>query len=452
MHARRLAFEILTQVEDCHAYASLLLDAKLKCSRLSPQERALATELTYGILRWQGRLDYLLAAVTDRPWDRVDPALRRLLRLGAYQILFLTRIPAYAAVNETVALTQEVMRSQLKPVAKAFVNAILRQLLERHAAIRFPDPSSDPVGALAARWSHPPWLVARWLTRLGAEETEALLRANNDTPTLSVMVNRVKCQPEEVEARLSKIAGSVTPGRFVSGAFHLNDGAEALRDSAFADGWYFPMDEAAALPVLLLDPQPGNVVLDACAGGGGKTALLLGQLAGSGRVIALDPSTRAHRRLREARARLGLDRVSQVQADARQTAQLFTRQVDRVLVDAPCSGLGTLRRHPERKWQQQEAGLATLAHLQLELFHGVAPVLKPGGFLVYSTCSLEPEETDAVVETFLRDFPEFTVADAPGSLPVTVAELIDSKGALRTWPHRHGLDGFYAIRLRKRDR
>ncbi|HWR21065.1 MAG TPA: 16S rRNA (cytosine(967)-C(5))-methyltransferase RsmB [Verrucomicrobiae bacterium] len=452
MHARRLAFEILTQVEEQRAYASLLLDARLQRSRLSPQERALATELTYGVLRWQGRLDYLLAAVTDRPWERVDPALRRLLRLGAYQILFLTRIPAYAAVNETVALTQEVIRSQLKPVAKAFVNAILRRLLERHATIRFPDPSGDPVGALAARWSHPPWLVARWLKRLGVEETEALLQANNDTPALSVMVNSLKRQSEEVQERLSKIAGSVTPGRFVPGAFHLNDGAEALRDSAFADGWYFPMDEAAALPVLLLDPQPGDVVLDACAGGGGKTALLLGQLAGRGRVIALDPSARAHRRLREARTRLSLDRVFPVQADARQAAQLFTRPVDRILVDAPCSGLGTLRRHPERRWQQQEAGLAALACLQRELLHGVAPLLKPGGFLVYSTCSLEPEETDAVIETFLRNFPEFTAVNGPGSLPTTVAELIDLKGALRTWPHRHGCDGFYAIRLRRRDR
>lgn len=452
MHARRLAFEILTQVEERQAYASLLLDARLQRSRLSQQERALATELTYGVLRWQGRLDYLLAAVTDRPWNTVDRALRRLLRLGAYQILFLTRIPAYAAVNETVTLTQEVMRGQIKSGAKAFVNAILRQLLERHTTIRFPDPSSDPVGALAARWSHPPWLVARWLARLGVEETEALLQANNETPALSVVVNRVKCRPEEVEARLSRIAGSVTPGRFVPSIFHLKDGAEALRDPAFADGWYFPMDEAAALPILLLDPQPGDVVLDACAGGGGKTALLLGQLAGRGRVIALDPSARAHRRLREARARLGLDRVSPVQADARQAAQLFTRPVDRVLVDAPCSGLGTLRRHPERKWQQQETGLAALARLQLELLQGVAPVLRPGGVLVYSTCSLEPEETDAVIEMFLHDSPEFTAVDAPGSLPATVAELIDSKGALRTWPHRHGLDGFYAIRLRRGDR
>ncbi|MDE2180198.1 MAG: 16S rRNA (cytosine(967)-C(5))-methyltransferase RsmB, partial [candidate division NC10 bacterium] len=452
INARRLALEVLTQVEEQRAYASLLLDARLQKARLSQQDRALATELAYGVLRWQGRLDYLLAAVTDRSWERVDPILRRLLRLGAYQLLFLTRIPAYAAVNETVALTQDAMRSPVKRDAKAFVNAILRRLLERHSSIPFPDPSSDPVGALAARWSHPSWLVARWLARLGPAETEALLKANNDIPTLSVVVNRLKSRPDEVRARLAGITRSVTPGRFVPGVLHLQDGAEALRDQAFADGWYFPMDEAAALPVLLLDPQPGNIVLDACAGGGGKTALILGQLAGSGRVITLDPNARAHRRLREARARLGLDRVMPVQADARQASRLFTRSVDRALVDAPCSGLGTLRRHPERKWQQQEAGLAALARLQLELLHGVAPLLKPGGRLVYSTCSLEPEETDVVVETFLHDFPEFSADNAPGSLPATVAELIDAKGALRTWPHQHGLDGFYAIRLRRGDR
>ncbi len=451
MDARRLAFEVLTQVEEQGAYASLLLDAKLHKGRLSREERRLATELTYGVLRWQGRLDYLLAAVTNRPWEMVDPALRRLLRLGAYQILFLTRMPNYAAVNETVALIPAA-GSHVNRGAKGFVNAVLRRLLVQEGTIHFPDPSTDPVGALATRWSHPRWLVARWLARLGAEETEAFLRANNETPALSVVVNLLKSQPEEVKDHLASIAGSVTPGRFVPGVFHLKDGAEALRDPAFASGWYFPMDEAGALPVLLLDPQPGETVLDACAGGGGKTALLLGLLGTSGRVIALDPSARAHRRLREARARLGLDRLLPVRADARQASRLLRHLVDRVLVDAPCSGLGTLRRHPERKWQQEEAALPALACLQLELLRGVAPLLKPGGLLVYSTCSLEPEETEGVIEAFLRESPDFASDDSRDTLPATVAELLDSGGALRTWPHRHGLDGFYAIRLHRQRR
>ena len=451
MDARRLALEVLTQVEEQGAYASLLLDAKLQKARLSREERALATELTYGVLRWQGRLDYFLAAVTDRPWERVDPGLRRLLRLGAYQIHFLTRIPSYAAVNETVALAPAA-GGQVNRGAKAFVNAILRKLLEEEGTIRFPDPSTDPVGALATRWSHPRWLVTRWLARLGAAETEALLQANNETPALSVVVNRLKSRPEEVKDHLTLIAGSVTPGRFAPGVFHLKDGAEALRDPTFAKGWFFPMDEAAVLPVLLLDPQPCDTVLDACAGGGGKTALLLGLLGSSGRVIALDPSARAHRRLREARMRLGLDRLLPVQADARQASRLLTRPVDRILVDAPCSGLGTLRRHPERKWQQRESGLPALARLQLELLRGVAPLLKPGGLLVYSTCSLEPEETDAVVEAFLRESPDFASDNSHHSLSATVAGLMEPDGALRTWPHRHGVDGFYAIRLHRRTR
>lgn len=448
MNARRLALEVLTRVEEEAAYANLLLDAMLDRARLARQERALATELTYGVLRWQGRLDYLLAAVADRPWDQVDPALRRLLRLGAYQLLFLTRVPDYAAVKETVALTPTAGRHRLRHT-KAFVNAVLRSLLRRQSAIPFPDPSVDPVGALATRWSHPHWLVARWLKRLGVEETEALLRANNETPPLTVAVNRLKSGPEEARERLARISRSATPGRFVPGVFHLTGGADALRDSAFTRGWVVPMDEAAALPVLMLEPQPGETILDACAGGGGKAALLLGLLGGEGLVLALDPSTRAHRRLREARTRLGLDRLLPIQADARRASRLLRRPVDRILVDAPCTGLGTLRRHPERKWQQQEAGLEIMGRLQRELLMGVAPLVKPGGVLVYSTCSLEPEETDLVVERFLSDVPDFAVDDPQKALPPAAADLVDSAGVLRTWPHRHGIDGFYAARLRR---
>ncbi len=448
MNGRRLALEVLTQVEEEAAYASVLLDAKLHRARLSRPERALATELTYGVLRWQGRLDFLLAAAADRPWDEVESALRRVLRLGAYQLLFLTRVPDYAAVNETVALTPPAGQHGHRP-AKAFVNAVLRSLLRRHRAIPFPDPFVDAVGALATRWSHPHWLVARWLKRLGIDETEALLRANNETPPLTLVVNRLKSGPEEARERLARISRTATAGRFVPGVFHLTGGADALRDPAFTRGWFIPMDEAAALPVLVLDPQPGETILDACAGGGGKAALISGLLDNEGRVLTLDPSARAHRRLREARARLGLTRLLPIQADARYASRLLTRPVDRILVDAPCTGLGTLRRHPERKWQQEEAGLEVLARLQRELLLGVAPLAKPGGVLVYSTCSLEPEETDLVVERFLCDAPDFAVDDPREALPPAAADLVDSAGVLRTWPHRHGMDGFYAVRFRR---
>src|SRR3972149_3801153 len=181
--------------------------------------------------------------------------------------------------------------------------------------------------------------------------------------------------------------------------------------------------------------------------GAGRRARSWGPSAGGGGVMSHDRRAGAHRRLREAQARLGLDRLYPVQADARQASRLFTRPMDRVLVDAPCSGLGTLRRHPERKWTQQEAGLAALARLEQELLRGVAPLVKSGGLLVYSACSLEPEETDLVVEAFLREFPDFAPDDPRTSLPTTAGELVDRAGAVRTWPHRHGIDGFYALRL-----
>jgi 16S rRNA (cytosine967-C5)-methyltransferase len=448
MKARRIALDILGQVEEQGAFASLLLDARLERARLRPEERALATELTYGVLRWQGRLDYLLGLVVQRPWEQVDPPIRRILRLGAYQLLFLTRVPPYAAIDETVALTAVVEGGRFRG-ARGFVNAVLRRLHRDRDTLQWPDPTIDPVRALAVRWSHPPWLVARWLARLGREETEALLQANNEATALSVAVNRLRARPDQVYDRLTQIVPSVTPGRLVPGIYQLRDGAAALRDPAFRAGWYFPMDEAAALPVLLLDPQPGETILDACAGGGGKAALILGLLGSSGRVLALDPSARAHRRLREARARLRLDRLVPIQADARQAWRLLARPVDRILVDAPCSGLGTLRRHPERKWRQQEAGLRSLAELQHSLLEGVAPLLKPGGILVYATCSLEPEETDQVIEQFRRAAPELAPDDPPEGLPSAIRRVIEPGGILRTWPHRHGVDGFFAVRLRR---
>jgi 16S rRNA (cytosine967-C5)-methyltransferase len=448
MNARRLALEVLAHVEERGGYASLLLDAKLRAARLPDQERALATELTYGVLRWQGYLDHLLAGIAARPWAALHPAVRRLLRLGAYQLLFLSRVPAFAAINETVSLAATLGPQSHRGV-KAFVNAVLRELQRRRDTLHLPDASRDPVKALAVRWSHPEWMVERWLARLGREEAEALLRANNETPTLSVVVNRLKAAPDEVERLLTGVSESVTPGRFVPGLFRLRDGAGALHHGAFRHGWYFPIDEAAALPVLLLGPRPGETILDACVGGGGKAALLLGMIRGDGRVIGLDVNARAHRRLREARHRLGLDRLVAVRADARRAHRLFTRPMDRVLVDAPCSGLGTLRRHPERKWQQEKTGLEQLARFQRELLQGVAPLVKPGGVLVYSTCSLEPEETDHVVSAFLGESRGFQLDDARHVLPANARELVGEDGALRTWPHRQVMDGFFAIRLRR---
>lgn len=437
---RRLALEVLCRVEATASYANLLLDAKLKGSGLSAEDRGLATELVYGVLRWRGRLDWELRTACDRPLEGLDPLVRNALRLGLYQLRHLRRIPAYAAVDGAVRLLRG------RRGAGGYVNGVLRALARRDPPA-FPDPSADPVGYLAAAWSHPAWLAGRWIDRLGLEEAEAICRANLDPAPVTVAVNSIRGDAEAAEAELASLGAEPTPSRWVPGMYRLGAPRRALAGAPMAEGRLIVMDEAAALPVHLLGLRPGERVLDACAGGGGKAALAAGLMAGSGEIVALDASPRALRRLTEARRRLGLDRVMPLHADARRPPPTLHGGFQRVLVDAPCSGLGTLRRHPEIKWQRDRAALAHLPGLQGELLAGAAACVAPGGVLVYATCTVEPAENEEVVEAFLKAHSAFAVETAPEALPVPARPLLGPDGAIRTFPHRHGIDGFYAVRL-----
>lgn len=442
MGGRQVAFRTLVRVDREEAYASLLLDALLERSALPERERALATELTYGVLRWRGRLDRVIAGASDRPLRDLSPELLNALRLGAYQLLFLTRIPAYAAVDETVKL---VGRPGGKGV-RALANAILRRIQRDGKTLLERKPDEDILSYLAALYSHPEWLLERWLSRFG-EEAFLLLRANNEIPPLSVGTNLLKTKPEELEKELKQMAEQVEQSSWVPGFFRIRGGGSLLQGRALREGFLVPMDEAAALPVYLLDPRPGEVILDACAGGGGKTALIAGAQRDKGKILALDQSERALRRLKEACRRLGIHSAEPILGDARMAVQVVASPVDRILVDAPCTGLGTLRRHPEIKWRLHPGDFSRLQRLQLEILEGVAPCLKPGGILIYSTCTTEPEENEGVVEEFSRMHPEFTLEDPSPCLPGGSKTLVED-GYLRTYPHRHGTDAFFAVRFR----
>jgi 16S rRNA (cytosine967-C5)-methyltransferase len=440
--ARRLAFEVLTRVETTDAYANVLLDARLRSNRLDRPDRALVTELVYGVLRWQGRLDWVLAPLLDRPVAALDPAVRRLLRLGAYQLVCLDRIPAFAAVDATVSLAHEIGAGR----AAGYVNAVLRRLA-RGPIRQAPDPAADPVGYWTGPGSHPAWVVDRWLHRLGPEEAGALMAANNRVPPLTVLANRLRGTLEDAEQAVRRAAPGSVPGRFVLGSFTLR-GVGSPRDlPGFPEGRFLPMDEAGALPVLALDLAAGHRVLDACAGGGGKTALIAGAIGPTGEVLALDRNPRAIRRLSEAVARLGLASVRVKLYDARDAGGCWTNAFPRVLVDAPCSGLGTLRRRPEIKWRRRPEDLRQAAALQTALLDGAAGAVAPGGLLVYSTCSLEPEETDEVIDAFLHRHQAFAPED-PGPALRAFADP-GAEGRLRAWPHRHETDGFFIARLRR---
>ncbi|MEI8188473.1 MAG: 16S rRNA (cytosine(967)-C(5))-methyltransferase RsmB [candidate division NC10 bacterium] len=439
---RRVALEILLRVEATDAYANLLLDARLRAASLSLLDRALVTELVYGVLRWRGKLDWILAPLLDRPLARLDPVVHQLLRLGTYQLACLTRIPDFAAVDETVSLARKIGAAR----SAGYVNAVLRAVV-RGKDRQPPDPLRDPLAYWGGVGSHPTWLAARWLDRLGSAEGGELMTANNRVPPLTLAANRLKAEGEEVGRLLAQGGAAVTPGRFFPGIFTLR-GAGSLTDfPGFGAGLFFPMDEAGVLPVLALDLLSGQRVLDACAGGGGKSALIAAAVGGTGEVVALDRSPRALRRLTAAALRLGLATVRPTLYDARVSGEAWAGQFPRVLLDAPCSGLGTIRRRPEIKWRRRPSDLAQAAALQRALLTGVARAVADGGLLVYSTCSLEPEETDEVIGAFLDTHPDFAL-EAPGPALRPFCDPV-TEGILRAWPHRHDTDGFFVARLRR---
>ncbi len=439
---RLVAIQILLRVEATDAYANLLLDARLHAASLSLLDRALVTELVYGVLRWRGKLDWILAPLLDRPLARLDPVVHQILRLGTYQLACLTRIPEFAAVDETVSLARKIGAAR----SAGYVNAVLRAVV-RGKDRQPPDSLQDPLAYWGGVGSHPTWLAARWLDRLGSAEGGELMTANNRVPPLTLAANRLKADGEEVGRLLAKGHAEVTPGRFFPGIFTLRGAGSLIDLPGFGEGLFFPMDEAGALPVLALDPLPGQRVLDACAGGGGKSALIAAAVGGTGEVVALDRSPRALRRLTAAALRLGLARVRPRLYDARVAGEAWAGQFPRVLLDAPCSGLGTIRRRPEIRWRRRPSDLAQAAALQRALLAGVAGAVAGGGLLVYSTCSLEPEETDEVIGAFLDTHSDFAL-EAPGPALRPFCDPL-TEGILRAWPHRHDTDGFFVARLRR---
>lgn len=444
---RHLAWEVLKRVEERGSYASLLLDTRLRRSSLSPAEKRLATELVYGVLRHRGRIDWILEKVSRRSIGTMEAGLRNLLRLGAYQLSFLDRIPPYAAVDEAVKLALSFMGKG----CGSFVNAVLREVSRQRDTIPYPDLDTDPVRYIATFHSHPSWLVERWLHRLGERETMSLAMANNRIPPVSIQVNPLKGSPEELRSLLRGKVEAIEESPMVPNAFRLL-GVPPLWDmEAFLQGRFAVMDEAAALVVHVLDPRPGETIIDACAGGGGKAALAAMLTQDNSHILALDLSRRALRRLEENISRLGIRGVRGILLDARDAGKRLSEKADRVLVDVPCTGLGTLRRHPEIKWRLKPDSLKVLSNLQLELLEGVLPCLKPGGILVYSTCSTEPEENEGVISQFIQAHPEIEVEDPSPFLPLSREDLIGPSKFLQTWPHRHAVDGFFVARLRSRE-
>jgi 16S rRNA (cytosine967-C5)-methyltransferase len=400
------------------------------------------TELVYGTLRWQRLLDWHLGRVSRRALPGLVPWLRALLRLSAYQLRCLDRIPPHAIVHEAV----ELAKPRRPRGAAEFVNGVLRALIrERRGA---PEAVlADPIEALALRTSHPTWLIRRWVARYGEVEAAGLAWAMNDRPPLVIRVNTLRASAEGVIDAFRRAGVTVTPCRLAPEGLVVAGAGDPGALAPIRAGWCAVQDEAAILVGHALAPAPGETVADVCAAPGTKTTHLAQLMDNRGRLLAADPHPGRLRLLERACARLGVTivdtRLGGVEALAREAGPVC----DRVLVDAPCSNLGVLRRNPDGKWRRRAEDLAGLAATQGIILDDAAALVRPGGVLVYATCSLEPEENEHVVAAFRERRPDFQPDPIPEGVP---RACLETPEVLRTLPHRHGTDGFTAARLRRR--
>ncbi len=441
---RALAVQILNRVDEEQAFAEPLLDAVLSSGRPeSDADRGLLTFLVYGTLRMRGFLDFLIDRFYKGKPGAMQTGIRNILRVALFQARFAEKIPVYAAVDEAVNTTKKIF-----PGREKLVNAVLRNALRGMADVEFPGLEADPAAHIAFAHSHPRWLVERWIGCFGIEQTLALCKADNEIPPLTLRVNRLKAERQEVLERLAHAGHDVRPTVYSPEGIILAKPPVALREMPeMTGGLLYVQDEASQLISRLLSPVRGERVLDLCAGAGGKTAHLAALMQNEGEIVAADIQESKLKSLEATSRRMGLDvRTAAVDAtDATRMAALGP--FDRVLVDAPCSGLGTLRRNPEIRWHLTGQKLGEFPPLQKRILGNAAACVKRGGALLYSTCSVMPEENDGVVESFLEGHPDFAPARPAADFP---ADVIDAKGFLRTFPHRHGTDGFFGALLLRR--
>jgi len=441
-----VALRVLERVQRAGAYADIALNHALARSGLSAPDRAFAMDLVHGTLRWRGRIDYLLRRILDRDLDKLEPLVATALRLGAYQLIFSERVPATAAVDESVRC----VRAAGVERSTGLVNAVLRRLATEHERIPLPTLEGEPVDHLTHALSIPRWIAERWLEQYGAAEAAALARASNEPPPLTVRANRQQCSAEVLLAELRERFPQAALCGMASDGIVLGRRGNPALDPAFLAGRYTVQDEAAQLVVGLLDPLPGEHILDTCAAPGGKATAIAERIGEAGRVLAVDRHARRLGLVQRAARRLGLRGITCVACDAtRALGDLAAGEsFDRVLVDAPCSGLGTLRRNPDARWRIGPGDPPRLAEVQGLILRNAAARVKPGGTLVYSTCTLLAEENEAIVEAFLRRADDFAPISAD-RVPAEVRGVVGPDGVLRCLPHRHDTDGFFAVRLER---
>jgi 16S rRNA (cytosine967-C5)-methyltransferase len=437
--SRREALRQLERIEMDEAYVGLI---DQEDEDLDRRERRQVREYVAGVTRWRRWLDFVLGRLYHGDYGDVELRLRQILRLGAYELLF-THTPSHAAIYENVELAKQMIR----PGAGRLVNGMLRTLDRDREHIPDPD-SGDRANDLAIRYSHPTWVVRRWLDRYGEEDTAELLEWNNRRPMYSVRANPQKTTIDAFTERLDELDAVWVDSPYLDDFVRMKRLQPLIKEGLLDEGLCAVQDESAGLVVRLLDPQPGETIIDGCAGPGGKATYAAERMQGEGRLIAIDVNDKRVGLVEESAAAQGVDDLIETWTGELQTApdDPDLPRADRVLVDAPCSGLGVLAKRADLRWQRDPEDLDELTALQRELLDAAAKLVKPGGLLVYSTCTIEPEENEAQVTAFLERHDDFQLESAEDVLP---AEFVTEEGYFASTPQQHGIDGAFGARLRR---
>ncbi len=444
-NARALAVKILVRCERTDAYLDKIIDFEIRNNDLNDLDKALLNEIAHGVIRWLRRLDWFLNGFYRGQYEKCLSDVKNAMRVALYQILFLNKIPYAAAVNEAVELIKKLRGDKHAGV----VNGLLRTIIRTLDSLVWPTREIDEVNYLGIIQSHPNWMVRRWVARFGFDEAEKLCEANNRRPKLSLRVNRLKITPEELEKHLEERGIQFRRGSYSEDFIHIKMMSRIYDDEFFKQGCFSIQDESAGLMSKLLDPKENELVLDVCAAPGGKTSHISELMNGKGKIIAIDKYLSKVEIMKKNFERLTKSNVLAFHEDIQEPKTELIREkligkVDKVIVDAPCSGLGVITKKPDIKWKRESGDIMKLQKIQLEILEKAAEYVKPGGALVYSTCTTEKEENEDVVNIFLERHAEFKADDAAAFVN---SEVVNKNGFIELLPHVHNIDGAFGARL-----
>jgi 16S rRNA (cytosine967-C5)-methyltransferase len=439
---RGLSVKILNRIDRTDAYLDKMLDAEMKNSELKVNDKALLYEIVHGVIRHLGRIDWVLKGFYKGQFSKCIPNVKNSMRVALYQILFLDRVPDYAAVDEAVEFVKKLQGEK----SANLTNAVLRNIIRNKNKIRYPKQEEDVAGYFSAYYSHPSWLVKRWLKRYGEEFTENLLQANNNRPIINLRINNLVSDEATVLGILDSKEVSYTKGKYLPNFIKLKGMNNITSWDYFKEGYFSVQDESTGFSCHFLNPKPTDRVLDLFAAPGGKTSLLADLMKNQGEIVAIDKYDSRLKILKRNLERLQIKNVKLIEADALEFND--SEKFDKILLDVPCSGLGTLTKKPDIKWRRDIADIRKLAELQPRLLEKGASLLKPGGELVFSTCTIEPDENYDVIKEFLSKHKEFELINATNYFDKS---LVGENGCVQTFPNVHGIDGAFAAKLKLKD-